>query len=295
MHEGQQGLDVATVTMLVAAHVPQLRGRPVRALAASGTVNAIFRIGEGHTARFPLVPGEPASTLAWLQSEAAAARELLGRTRFATPEPVAVVGATAEHPQPWSVQTWLPGTDATRVDAAGSAGLAVHLATLISELRAISTRGRAFTGDGRGGELPDHDAWVHECLDRSAGLVDVARLGALWADLRTRPRRGPDLMSHTDLIPGNLLVDGGRLVGVLDVGGFAPADPALDLVCAWHVLDRRTRRVLRAELGCDDVEWDRGRAWALQQALGLVWYYERTNPVMARTGRRTLEQLLADA
>lgn len=102
-------------------------------------------------------------------------------------------------------------------------------------------------------------------------------------------------MSHKDLIPGNLLVGGGRLAGVLDVGGLGPADPAVDLVRAWHVLDHRTRQVLREELGCDDVEWDRGRAWALQQALGVVWYYVRSNPVMARTGRRTIQQLLRDA
>jgi hypothetical protein len=32
------------------------------------------------------------------------------------------------------------------------------------------------------------------------------------------------------------------------------------------------RRTLRAALGCDDLEWARGRAWAFAQAMGLVWY-----------------------
>ena len=45
------------------------------------------------------------------------------------------------------------------------------------------------------------------------------------------------MMSHGDLIPGNVLVSGGRLAGVLDVGGVGPADPALDLVAAWHLLE----------------------------------------------------------
>ena len=40
-------------------------------------------------------------------------------------------------------------------------------------------------------------------------------------------------MSHGDLIPGNVLVNDGRLVGILDCGGFGPADPALDLVAAF--------------------------------------------------------------
>ena len=94
-------------------------------------------------------------------------------------------------------------------------------------------------------------------------------------------------MNHRDLIPGNLLVADGRLTGVIDVGGLGPADPALDLVAAWHLLDGPARAVLRAGLGCDDLDWERGRAWAFEQAMGLVWYYRETNPTMSRTGRRT--------
>jgi aminoglycoside phosphotransferase (APT) family kinase protein len=101
-------------------------------------------------------------------------------------------------------------------------------------------------------------------------------------------------MSHGDLIPGNVLVRDGRLVGVLDAGGFGPADPALDLVSAWHLLDRRPREQLKAAMGCGDVEWARGMAWAFQQAMGLVWYYVRSNPVMSRLGRRTLDRILAE-
>ena len=85
----------------------------------------------------------------------------------------------------------------------------------------------------------------------------------------------------------------GRLQGVLDVGGLGPADPALDLVSAWHLLGSGPREVLRRSLGGDDVEWARGQAWALQQAMGLVWYYETSNPVMSRIGRRTLWRILS--
>ena len=41
----------------------------------------------------------------------------------------------------------------------------------------------------------------------------------------------------------------------------------------------------------DDLEWERGKAWAFQQAMGLVWYYHQTNPTMAALGRRTLTRL----
>lgn len=101
-------------------------------------------------------------------------------------------------------------------------------------------------------------------------------------------------MSHGDLLPGNVLVSRGRLTGIIDVGGLAPADPALDLVGAWHLLESGPRQALRADLGCDDLEWERGKAWAFAQATGLVWYYAESNPTMSRTGRVTMERITAD-
>jgi aminoglycoside phosphotransferase (APT) family kinase protein len=135
---------------------------------------------------------------------------------------------------------------------------------------------------------------METCFKNSDGLLDVARLRRMWARLRELPPSGRDVMSHRDLIPANLLVHEGRLVGVLDAGGFGPADPALDLVAAWHLLDRECRDVVRSRLGSDEVEWKRGAAWAFQQAMGLVWYYQRTNPVMSALGRNTLSRLLGD-
>ena len=180
---------------------------------------------------------------------------------------------------------------ATDEDPGGSVAFARDLAELIGELRAIDTRGRTFDGDNRGGDLKAHDAWMATCFERSEGLLDVTRLRALWRELRELPRRAPDAMTHGDLIPGNVLVSEGRLAGLLDAGGFGPADPALDLVAAWHLLDDGPRHALREALACDDLEWERGRAWALEQAMGLVWYYADSNPAMARTGRRTLERI----
>ncbi|MFI6266682.1 hypothetical protein [Micromonospora sp. NPDC051006] len=63
---------------------------------------------------------------------------------------------------------------------------------------------------------------------------------------------------------------------------------------AWHLLEPGPRQVLRQDLGRDDLERKRGRAWAFVQALATVWYYDRTNPAMAGMGRRTLARIVAD-
>jgi len=291
MHAGQLTVSVETVRALVAEQFPEWRGLPIRSVDSQGTVNAIFRIGDGLAARFPLQPRDAESARCWLEAEAEAARELAGSTRFPTPEPVALGEPGMGYPLPWSVQTWLPGVAATDEDPGGSDAFAHDLAEFIRAVRGIDTRGRAFTGHGRGGDLRSHDEWMKTCFTRSERLLDVPRLRRMWAVMRTLPRTGADMMTHGDLIPGNVLVSEGRLAGILDVGGFGPADPALDLVSAWHLLEAGPRQILREDLGCGDVEWERGKAWAFQQAMGVVWYYADSNPAMSRMGQHTLERI----
>ena len=291
MHEDQLALDVGTVRRLVDEQFPRWRAQPIHRVLTSGTVNAIFRLGDDLTARFPLRPQEERQVRDWLRAEAAAMREFAEVSPVPAPRPVAIGEPGGGYPLPWSVQTWLPGTDATAEDPSASAGFAQDLATLIARLRNASTRGRRFRGQGRGGHLPDHDEWMETCFTESAGLLDVTRLRAMWAGLRALPEVDADVMCHGDLIPPNVLVRGIRLAGVLDSGGFAAADPALDLVSAWHLLDDGPRAALREALGSSDVQWRRGMAWAFQQAMGLVWYYAQSNPTMSRFGQRTLLRL----
>jgi aminoglycoside phosphotransferase (APT) family kinase protein len=193
------------------------------------------------------------------------------------------------------VQTWIPGAVADEEDPAASVAFAHDLAEFINDVRTIDTEGRTFNGQGRGGQLHAHDEWMETSFRHSERLLDVTRLRRIWRVMRDLPRGdAQDLMTHGDLMPGNVLVSAGGLAGVLDVGGLKPADPALDLVGAWHLLEAGPRQVLRADLGCDDLEWARGRAWAFEQAMGIVWYYVDSNPTMSRIGRRTLARIMDD-
>jgi aminoglycoside phosphotransferase (APT) family kinase protein len=293
MHDDEIEISDETARELIATQFPQWAQQPVRRIRSSGTVNAIFRIGEQYAARFPLLGTDPVETQQALEREAAASAEFAECSPFPAPVPVGLGVPGFGYPLPWSVQTWLPGTIATDADPGNSEGFARDLATLVAALRAVDTRGRTFTGDNRGGHLSDHDGWVQKCLRNSEQLLDVRHLARLWKYFRDLPRTSPDVMTHGDLIPANVLVDGGRLTGVLDCGGFAPADPALDVIAGWHLLDDGPRSVFRAELRCDDLEWERSKAWAFEQAMGAIWYYVDTNPAMTRMGRRALSRVVA--
>jgi hypothetical protein len=54
------------------------------------------------------------------------------------------------------------------------------------------------------------------------------------------------------------------------------------------------RDALRAALPVDDATWARGGDWALSVGLIAIPYYERTNPALARIGRRAIDEVLAD-
>ncbi|PTE12140.1 aminoglycoside phosphotransferase [Mesorhizobium helmanticense] len=294
MHDDQVDIDIDIARQMIRVQFPQYRHEEITSVKSSGTVNAIFRIGSKSAARFPLRAMNPTDCADMFRSEAAAMVELGEHCLFSTPQPIGLGAPGPHYPMPWALQTWIEGEVATPHGLSGSTTFALDLAHLVASLRKADTRGRRFDGQGRGGHLSDHDDWMAVCFENSEGLLDVARLRDLWAGLRELPSPEPVVMSHRDLIPANLLVQGGRLVGVLDGGSFGPADPSLDLVVAWHLLDRERRATFRRHLQVEDLWWKRGSAWAFQQAMGLVWYYRRTNPAMSELGRSTISRILDD-
>ena len=194
------------------------------------------------------------------------------------------------------VYRWLPGNDVWAAGVADSADFAHDLASFVVALRSMDTEGQGLHGSGRGGLLTSQDDYVATGLGRSHGLIDVDALTGLWSRLRQTPRfEAPDVWTHGDLMPGNLLTSDVRLCAVIDVGGLSTADPALDLMPAWNLMGPGVRQGYRVALDVDEPERDRGKGWAFAQAIGCLPYYRVTNPVMSDIARRTLLALLTDA
>lgn len=294
MHENSIGLTPESGANLIRSQFPKWSDQPLQWLEVAGTANMIIRIGERFVARFPLRFAEPSEVAEVVQYEAKALKELAASVSVSVPSAVALGKPGLDYPLPWSVQTWISGQVATPTNVATSQRFTDDLAVLINELRQTDTQDRQFSGNGRGGALKAHDEWMDTCFHQSQELLDVPLLRRLWHRFRELPHEYPDAMTHGDLIPGNILLDKGRLSGLLDGGGFGPADPALDLVSAWHLLDKPLRARLRTSLNCSDLEWQRGAAWAFQQAMGLVWYYCDSHPTMRDLGLRSLHRIQSD-
>jgi len=295
MHADQLAISTETARNLIQTQFPDHANEEVTELRTPGTVNAIFRVGENLTARFPLRRIAPAEGRDLLAAEVDAMRELAECSAVPCPQPIGIGRPDGPYPMPWLLQTWVSGEIATPDGLSSSRVFALDLARLVLSLRTADLKGRRFDGKGRGGRLSDHDDWMAACFSNSEGLLDVPDLRRRWSGFRTLPPAGRDVMSHRDLTPANLLVKDDRLVGVLDAGSFGPADPALDLIAGWHLLDRDRRALFLDATGADETERLRAAAWAFVQAMGLVWYYKDSNPIMSALGRSTLARLRTDA
>jgi aminoglycoside phosphotransferase (APT) family kinase protein len=99
---------------------------------------------------------------------------------------------------------------------------------------------------------------------------------------------------HGDLLRPNLLVDDGRLVAVIDFGGFGIGDAATDLIPAWSVFGPAGRSTYRDALDVDEGTWRRGRGIALSQAAFVIPYYPKSNPRFVELSVQAIEQIIDD-
>lgn len=289
MHADEAHTDEELVLRLIGSQFPQWAGLPVERVGAAGTSNAMYRLGTDMVVRLPRRAGDAES--------ARREHEWLRRLSRALPVPVPAPLAMAEpgegYPYPWSVFRWLDGeTPVAGRPLAEPALFAEDVAAFLTALRGVDAAGAP--ASYRGDPLVSRDADTREVIAGLRGVVDTAAATAVWdAALRAAPWQGPGVWVHGDLQPGNVLVAGGRLSAVIDFECMGTADPAVDLIAAWYLMDGAARRAFRAALGTgtDDAMWARGRGWALTIAVNELSYYRETNPWMATTARHVIGEL----
>jgi len=291
MHDDQLDVDVDVVRQLLTDQRPDLAPLRITPVVSTGTVNALFRLGDNLVARLPLQRQWAEGIdrewrwIPWLATRITSVR---------MPEPIFKGNPNDAFPFVWSVYRWIEGApyDDDLVDDETEA--ARTLARFVLELRALEVTSSAPVG-GRDA-LAELDEDTRDAIENAGTVIDPAAAMAVWEDaLRGEPwDRAPNWI-HGDLLRPNVIVHDGRLVAVIDYGYIGVGDPATDLIPAWAVFGPTGRRAFREMLGPDDAAWARGRGIALHQAAMIIPYYLETNPALADLARRTIEQILDDA
>jgi len=295
------------VRRLLAAQHTDLAGLPVEPLA-NGWDNTLFRLGDALVARLPrraLGASILVNEQRWLPSLA---------PRLPLPVPVPVrTGVPGEgYPWPWSVVPFLPGTPAADGPPFDPRRVAADLGGFFGALHVPAPQD-APANPYRGVPLERRAAGFEQnlaVLDLAA--LDVAVPGSggracrdlvlsAWeAALAVPVWDGPPVWLHGDPHPANVLIDNGRVSGVIDFGDITAGDPASDLSLAWMLLPASRHDDFRAAYAAaggksiGEATWARGRGWALNLAIVLL-AWSADNPRLHDVGRRTLAAVLADA
>jgi aminoglycoside phosphotransferase (APT) family kinase protein len=285
MHADELELDEALVRSLLREQFPEWATLPLRRIEPSGTVNAIFRLGDALSVRLPRRrgPTEPGGKeLEWLP-------KLAPLLPVEIPVPVAQGRPGTEYPWFWEIHTWVEGetVPVAEIDALQAAR---DLAALVGALQRVDPTGAP---PGRGIPLAVRDEEIQHWL----ALFDRAALvrGEWERALAAPPWDGPPVWHHGDLDVRNWLVRDGRIHGVIDWGSMGVGDPACDVMVAWKLHSAAARDAFREALPTDDATWERARGWAVSQAVAALAYYTpENNPTLYGEAESWLDLVLSE-
>ncbi len=276
------------VVRLIDEQCPEFRG-PVRH-ESSGFDNVLFRVGADYMARLPRhVTGDTLMRheLRWLP-------ELAGTMSLPVSAPLVAGRPSRDYPYAWSLVRRFEGTAADLADIIDHDAVATKLAFFLRSLHHPSPSD-APKSPVRGVPLTDrHEAFAHRIAavePRDAQLLTRVFEAALAA----ATYEGPPLWMHGDLHPGNVIIAGGDLVGVVDFGDLNGGDPAGDLVAAWMLFDETSRALFFSlyQPPADMVR--RAAGWAALFAVFFIEISLETRPTYGRVARHTMTQLALDA
>jgi aminoglycoside phosphotransferase (APT) family kinase protein len=288
LHPDEVDIDADLVRRLVADQFPELEHLPIRQVQSTGTVNAIYRLGEHLYARMP-------RTAEWaedLEHELTWLPKLAPHFTLRIPSPVGKGSPGHGYPLPWAVYEWMDGEPYADDLVDDEVRAARDLARFVDELRGLEPDAD-LPHAGRQ-PLAELDVDTREAIEAAADVID-SRAATAWERALEAPVwQGTPVWIHSDLLRPNILVEGGRIRAVIDFGGSGIGDPATDVIAAWAVFGPVGRSAFRQALAIDDATYNRARGVALHQAALIIPYYKVTNPDFAVLAKRTIEEILAD-
>ncbi|MFW5641675.1 MAG: phosphotransferase [Roseicyclus sp.] len=289
MHDDIPDIDEAALRQAIAEVAAALSCLPLRPLEHRGTDTALYRLGTRYLLRVPrradAIPGFLAESR-WLP-------HLAAHLPLAVPTIRATGALPTDPPLPWCLQDWIEGVDASAAPIFDPEDLAERLAAGLLALRRVPLPAAPPTG-ARGGDLASQDA-AFRAAKRAAsekGIGGLAPAIAAWdCGLAAGPWRGAPVWLHGDLVPGNLILSGGRLKALIDWAFIGVGDPAYDLIPAWFLFEGASRARFLEALAPDEATLARARARVAWQCVLALPFYLETNPAMVRLARGGIARL----
>jgi aminoglycoside phosphotransferase (APT) family kinase protein len=280
-------IDESQARQLLAAQHPDLADLSIVSIA-SGWDNQLLRLGDKLLLRFPR--RKVAAQL--MLNEQRWLPHLKERLPLPISAPIRIGVAQFHYPWAWSVTPWIEGqtADLSPTDLSQGEALAAFFEALHQPAPADAP-----CNPYRGVPLSERaDAFA----DRLAKLRDKTdmidrRVHSLWSDALAAANDTSPTWIHGDLHPRNVLVEKGRLTGIIDWGDLARGDRAADLAAVWLLLPQLESRkhAMAACSSVSDATWRRARGWALLFAVILLSAGLVDDVRMVAIAERTINRL----
>jgi len=290
MHKDQVQITDKLVKSLVLQQFPQYKSLPLQKVNSTGTVNAIYKLGDELCIRLPMTAWANDS----LQTEFNVLPIISKSVSITVPNIIEKGHPSSDFPFNWAIYNWIPGAIYNNAHAhISETETAKTLAKFIQELRMINTEKH----HPKAGRLPlqQLDEATTTAISNCKGDIDTESALQLWQKLLTlAPWDNKPVWIHADLLKPNLLVYGGKLSAIIDFGSAGIGDPAFDIVPAWATLTSKSRQLFKNLLAVDNDTWLRAKAYALHQAVLIIPYYRESNPEFSKMAICTVNNILSD-
>lgn len=287
LHADEFDIDLPLVQRLIVAQFPKWARLAIRPVLSLGTDHALYRLGHDMVVRLPRIR----SAALHIEKEHLYLPKISPLLPFSIPIPLGKGQPCEDYPCQWSIFNWLEGKNPEPGMLEQPDLLATDLAIFINALHKIKL---PHVPKSNRWDLMDQDTEFCQSLKKLDGLIDTKAAAIIWQDsLKLASLKDPVLI-HGDLLPGNLLINNGRLSAGIDFGLFGLGDPAVDLIPAWALLANGSRKIFRDALSVDYATWERGRAWALSIGVIALPYYRDSHPAFADVARYAIQQVVED-
>ena len=252
--DAERTVDEPLARRLLEEQFPELAELPI-VLLGSGWDNTVYTVGGEWVFRFPrrevVLPG--------LRVEIEFLPRLAPLLPVRIPVPELIGSPSDAFPWPFFGARMLPGVELGEAPGPERDRLAVELARFL----------RTLHGEGvleeLGARLPENWTRRADMQVRIPYVLEkLAELDALWhapghvraliENAASLPPPVPRAVCHGDLHFRHVLVDGGRMSGVIDWIDLCRGEPALDLQVVWSALPPDARTAFFAEYGAVDEE-----------------------------------------
>ncbi len=286
-------IDSTLVRHLVAAQFPQWKDLSIRQVVPGGVDNRTFRLGENMLVRMP----SALKYMLQVEKEQQWLPKLAPWVSLPIPVPLGLGLPAFGYPWKWSIYSWISGETASSAHISTLSDFATTLAQFLLSLHHIDPTNGPLPGPHsfyRGGELATYDTQIRHAIAILNNTINANAVMEVWETALTTCWKSASVWLHGDVSPGNLLVEEGRLRGVIDFGQLTVGDPACDLAIAWTLFKGESREVFRSLRPLDAGTWARGRAWTLWKALIICAGLTHSNTVEVANSWRIIDEVLLD-